>query len=121
MTPAKRGDLIVVRRILSATFLAGGISSSSAWYVGRVTKVDRDGWATEFEYATRYGLVSQTLRGRQGESWGKSLDGLGTLIASKDSVDVDAALAAVTEPLDSLVEVRETIGRFLRDEVRPGA
>lgn len=98
MTPkrkAKRGDLVVVRRI-------GGSGTMRTeplvrWYVGRVTKVDREGFAREFEYPSIGGLQRQAIGGREGHGWGGGLDPNGVYIAGADEVDVPGVLGAVRQ------------------------
>lgn len=97
MTPAKRGDLAVVRR----TGLPPGASPFSSdvretWYVGRVTKADRQGYVREFEYPAIGGLQRQTVN--DGRGWGGALsEEPGVFVQSKREIDVEAALKGAAE------------------------
>lgn len=115
MTPARKGDLAVVRRIGDGTVRMAGVRVS--WYVGRVTKVDREGYVTEFEYPAIGGLQRQPVGGRKGHGWGGGLDPFGVFVEDQRHVNVPALLEAVAKhswpghpaqpmPFDTLEEAK---------------
>lgn len=117
---ARKGDLAVVRR----TGLPAGASPFSSdvretWYVGRVTKVDREGYVREIEYPAIGGLQRQAVG--DGRGWGGALsEEPGVLVQSRQAIDVELALRAARDhtyeghprqpkPFDTLEEVKQTL------------
>ena len=91
IVPAKKGDLAVVRRIGDGSG-AMRVKPLIRWYVGRVTKVDREtGYVREFEYPAIGGLQKQAVGDR---GWGGGLDPYGVFVASSRDVKVDETIEA---------------------------
>lgn len=117
ITPAKRGDLAIIRRIGDGSG-SMRVEPLVRWYVGRVTRVDRSGLVREFEYPAIGGLQRQEVH--TGRGWGGGLDPNGAFVASARDVDVEATLEAARahtyeghpqqpKPFDTLDDVKAIV------------